>query len=795
MRWPLVMGFLAAMIGGILLAAWFSMTPQIWLFSAFGGLLALVYSLLWRNWLIAWLSLVIAIALGGFWFSQCRHVYQRALLANQLLNGERLTLVGMVTQRPQRTEYGYQMRLKLSKSMNPMGNGTIVVYSTRPMPEALLGRSVRCRGKFKTVATPAGGWPGYHEQQGIAGSLRLDSQPAALAGPNQPWLTGADWLRRRLTAVGSSFIKGLNLRFLHAMLYGDPIGPGREERRLQIALERTGTIHLLSVSGLHIGLVAGFFSLLLQTVRFPKRWRIIPLLVVITAYSLMTGLEPPVLRSGLMLFGYFAGELVSPERKPPIHRLTLAALVLLIINPYHLFQLGFQLSCGATLGVVWLFPVVRQWFPCQHRLVGLFRDGGLISICAQLPILPVLVQNFHQISWSSVWVNLLLMIPAYGIVVGGLLGELIGLVLPWLGGVVLALVDILLTVARFVLRGSANLVWAASNVPSWPWPWVIAYYLGLLLILDWFRPNRLTGKPDRQLDWGKALIVVLLLGNLLVWTRYGYVRNHRDLQFTMIDVGQGDALLIRAPDGFAVLVDAGNPGKGRQSVLPVLRSQGINYLNRIYISHGHQDHLGGIGEILDAIPVGEICYPAERNNPELGAVVEIARELGVKHRVIAQNEAIRWGGQITGRVIETLSGSVSDGSRDNGRIDSNDCSLVMVVHFGKNTLLLTGDLSPESEEFLVRKYPQALAATILKVSHHGSDYSSFWPFLTQAQPAVALISVGSGNQFGHPGKKLLRRLVSLGVPVFRTDLHGQIQLRIMPERFQVATLRRKDESR
>ncbi len=793
MRWPLVTAFLAAIIGGIFLAARFSTAPQIWLFIAFVGILALVYSLFWRNWLIPWLSLAIGIALAGFWFSQCRHLYLRALCANQLLNGRQLTLVGMVIQRPQLTEYGYQMRLKLSKTTRP--SGTIVIYSTRPMPEVLLGRSIRCRGKFKTVATPIGSWPGYQEQQGITGSLRLDSQPVELAGSHNPWLFGADLFRTRLMAVGSSHLKGLNLRFLHAMLYGDPIGPEREGRKLQVALERTGTIHLLSVSGLHIGLVTGFFSLLLQAVRFPKRWRILPMMVIIAVYSLMTGLDPPVLRSGLMLFCYFAGELVTSERKPAIHRLTLAALILLIINPYHLFQLGFQLSFGATFGVVWLFPIIRQWVPCQHWIGKLLRDGTFISICAQLPILPILVQNFHQISWSSVWVNLLLMIPAHGIVVGGLIGELIGLTVPWLGGVALAPIDVLLTFARFMLQGCANPVWAASNVPSWPWPWVIAYYLCLLLILDWFRPNRLTGKPDHKLEFGKTLIVILVLGNLLTWTSYGYIRNHQDLQFTVIDVGQGDSLLLRAPDGFAVLVDAGNPGKGRQSVLPVLRSQGINYLNRIYISHGHRDHLGGISEILDAIPVGEICYPAERNNPELMAVIDIARELGVKHRVIARSEAIRWGSQITGQVFETLSGSVPDDRGDNERIDPNDCSLVMVLNFGKNTLLLTGDLSPESEEFLVRKYPQALAATILKVSHHGSNHSSFWPFLTQAQPAVALISVGAGNQFGHPGKNLLRRLASLGVPVFRTDLHGQIQLRIMPDRFQVATLRREDESR
>jgi competence protein ComEC len=335
----------------------------------------------------------------------------------------------------------------------------------------------------------------------------------------------------------------------------------------------------------------------------------------------------------------------------------------------------------------------------------------------------------------------------------------------------------MLTLTGQIVRLIGSPSWAVGWSPEWSWMWVAGYYLALFLAVDWLHPNRLTGKFHLKLSPASALIGLLILANLVCWSVLGYRIHPRYLQLAMLDVGQGDALLVKTPDGHSVLVDAGDVGKGNGRVLPALREAGIDRLDQVYISHGHRDHLGGLGELIGRVGIGALYYPAGNETPELREILAKAARARVRCHSVSRDQTMKLGDYVSEAVYPVDAGEMGA---------ENDRSLVLMIDYGKNKILLTGDLGPEGEAMLVQKFPQRLRSTVLKVAHHGSDLGTGMPFLAQIKPAVALISVGASNRYGHPGPGVLNRLRSLGIPVYRTDRQGRIDLRIYQEYLTVA---------
>ena len=558
------------------------------------------------------------------------------------------------------------------------------------------------------------------------------------------------------------------------MIFGVKLDDQPQNQRLLKELRFTGTIHLLSVSGLHIGFVVVSLNLLLGLLQVPKAWRLLPLGLGIGFYILMTGMEPPVLRAGVMLLLYFLAEGLG-SKDSNLNRLSLAAFILLLVNPYNLFQIGFQLSVAATLGVVWLYPLLKEYFPVDRPWLGVIWNCLLLSIAAQLMVTPFLVYYFQQISWISPLVNLLIFIPAMGVVVGGLAGEFLGCILPWLGLLVLTPLGWALNLCRLVVAWFGDQSWSVWYTPRWPWPWNLSFYLGIIFGLDLLRPNPLRRKP--QLNYGWLLLGSLFIINLVIWVMV-WDQTQRDfLQVSFIDVGQGDAILIQTPDGVNVLVDSGDDGQGRARVLPCLRSNRVKRLDLVIITHGHRDHLGGLDEVLLEVPSKAIYLPAALSTSETDReFLARLKKLKIARHYFHNGTLLRLG---QGVRLEVLAAETAK--------QENDRSMVLLLEYGKNKLLLTGDLSFEGEAILLKRLPNRLRATVLKVGHHGSNYSTGMPFLTQVKPRLAVISVGEANRFSHPGSANLKRLNSLGVRVYRTDWQGGIYLRVYRNRLVATT--------
>ncbi|HEY8462851.1 MAG TPA: DNA internalization-related competence protein ComEC/Rec2 [Bacillota bacterium] len=763
---------LAAVGFGILAAVWWQVGPAAWLWGCW-GILILILGSLWcyAPVVTGWLILGCLVSLAGFNFSYWRDTYRSQLRYNGLFTGKLLTVEGRLTGRVEPIQRGVRFELVLKKYRNTP-RGKLTIYTKGSVSDTWWGRELRVTGKLRPVRRNRQIWPDFYELRQISG-IFIASQPPVLIDQPLRRVVVRNWalqLKLKMTMVARRSMSKLNCQILQAMLFGNWLNEEGPAGTVVADLRRTGTIHLLSVSGLHVGLVVAGLNTLLSWFGMRRAGRIPIVFLGVGFYILMTGMEAPVLRSGVMLFLYILAGLFK-TKDGPLNRLTLSALIMLLAKPYYLFEIGFQLSFGATAGVVGIYPALKEYFPVKNPIFKPLVQTLLISVAAQLMMLPLLIYYFAQISWVAPLANLLLAIPASVVVVAGLAGELLGLLLPGVARLILAGVDRVISFSLQVNGFCSRLPWAVSVVPRWPWPWIPGYYLGLGLLVSGLRPNLLTGR--RCFNYGSLVLMGLLALNLLVWSSFYSKTQGGYLEVAFIDVGQGDAVFLRTPDHYTVLVDGGDEGQGRRRVVPYLRQRGISRLDQVFGSHGHQDHLGGLDEVLQQIPAGILFLP-ETPQPATSQLLRKVRRLKIKKRLASHGLKLRWGRYVSARVFKLPEAS-----------DENDRSTVLLVGYGKYRLLLTGDLSREGEEILIEKYPQLLKATVLKAGHHGSNSATTWRWLSQVKPRVTVISAGAGNRFGHPGKRTLNRLRSLGTAVYRTDRQGTIAVRIYPDRILV----------
>lgn len=763
-----------ACCAGIIIAALTLSLPLAWLLAgillAAAGTILNLYGRAWDR-----IFLICCILAGGFWFSMSRVEYHRQLEYNQTFHQEKIAVSGTIVSRPRAGRTGYWFVIRPDDDgpvRKDQPRGRLIGFVKEVHSDDWYGRRVKVEGRFQAIAAKSRGIPDYSEIEKITGLISIPETPVFQTGFGLPFPSiWADRVRQKLTRFGATVLEPVNLRLLHGIVFGDPLAD--EDSRFLNNLRRTSTIHLLSVSGMHVGFIALTINFLLGLCRLPKRLRIIPLGGGVWFYIMMTGMDPPTLRAGIMLMIVQIADLLRVSDLP-LNRLSLAALTLLIINPCHLFDLSFQLTFAATFGVSCLYPLLEEYFPARRKYSGLLWKALLASLSAQLMIAPLLVDYFQLISWIAPLANIILIIPGEIAVIGGLAGETLGNFWPWLGRQVLTAINFLLNLMRGFINYSGELPWAASWSPSWPWPWLIGYYLGLALLLDALRPN-LLDRRQRQFKAGPVALGVLVFLNLLVWTNYfNYQGDY--LQIVFLDVGQGDAIVIKAPNGRYTMVDGGDVGRGRRVILPYLRQNGILRLERVFLTHYHRDHWGGIIEVLKEVSANTVFLPPPGMNQAHEAFAAAFDYPLRQRRTVAKGMSFELG---KGANLEVL--EVPDLESENDR------SVVLLINFGKIRLLLTGDLSFKGEELLLEGSPYRLRAALLKVGHHGSDYASGVPFLTQIKPGLAMISVGADNRYGHPGSATLNRLRSLGAKVFRTDYRGIIDCRVYRERILIRT--------
>ncbi len=570
-------------------------------------------------------------------------------------------------------------------------------------------------------------------------------------------------LRRSMRRVFLEAAGPTAASFLNAVILGDrsSLTPDLREN-----FARAGVVHILAVSGLHVGFVLLIISGLGLLLRLNRHWRLGFTLAALGLYVLLTGAKPPVVRASLMGALYLCGGLL--ERKTdPLNLIGVAALLLLFLNPDFLFDAGFQLSFGAMLGILLLYPrlAALRLFREKTGASRYLTAALLVSLTAQIGTLPLTLFYFQRLPLLSLVTNLIA-IPLAGLVTAlGFTTWFASLVSSWLASIYGGLTREVISLLTFIVARVSGLSFASITFPQ-PSLWtVLEIYLALAAAVAW---------PKKRLRLG-LIYTFLLIISFQVW-RGAIDPPGRTLRWLQFDVGQGDAALLRLPRGKAILIDGGDRTAsfdyGERVILPYLRREGIKKLDLVIVSHPHNDHIGGLAAVIKSVRIGRIIvpnidFPTQLYRELLSRAGE--RQIPVTRLAIADTVGLPG-------VRILLRQPFRQPPVEKGLPDANNMSIVAKVMYGGIALLFLGDAERKAEQLLLaQQFP--LRADGVKIGHHGSSTSSSLPFIDRIGPGQAVISVGAGNRYGHPSEQVIRRLQENGMTVLRTDQEGALLFR------------------
>ena len=686
-------------------------------------------------------------ALGAGWSAFHDRALDRSMLAT--LASERVVLEGTLKTDPGETAFGWSTTVQVRNVRWAEGRVTfrssIWVNGNGRPPDAYRGDLVRLEG---TVQVPdEAGFGEILRTKGIPAELRLQAFRRLGPAPNA-FVRAAQGARRVVGGSIERVFPPKEAGLLLGLLVGDDseLDPGLERD-----FRAAGLSHLLVVSGGNVAMVlapvlAG--AALLRLARWP---RFVVGFGAVAFFTILTGAEPSVLRAGVMaclaLVGVLAGR---PRTTASI--LSAAVLVLLVLDPWLAWSVGFQLSVTATAGMVALASPLADRFRRVLPMPVAVAAGATIS--AQLGVTPILLYHFHEVPLATLPANLL----AFPLVAPSLL---LGAVAAGAGLLSLSLGKLLAGLAVLPMRWLELVADRLGKAPvgyltSRGGPAVLVVGIAVVAaIVVWIRSG---WKPPRPVT---VLAVAAL--PMFVWATALGSGPPDALTMRVLDVGQGDAILIASPAGATILVDG---GPDEQIAATELARLGVKRLDAVIATHPHADHVAGLPIVLSRIPVGVVLQPG--CSDESPAQAELDRTIADEHlreRNPRAGDVFRIG-DLRLEVLspaECFTGTESDANND---------SLVIVLSHGDDTVLLTGDVEVPAQEWLLEEgtLPDV---DVLKVPHHGGGTST--PELFDAVHAeVAVVSVGVGNDYGHPDPAMIDALYASGARVWRTDLGGTL---------------------
>lgn len=527
----------------------------------------------------------------------------------------------------------------------------------------------------------------------------------------------------------------------------------------------SGVVHILAVSGLHVGFVILIFLFIFSRANIILKYlfTFIGLLIFIC----LTDFQASVIRASIMAFVVLSSNLMS-RKSNGINSISIAALLILIIEPTELFNPGFQLSFVAVLGILVLYPPLSNWLS-NYKIARIIKNillFILVSLSATIATIPFTIYYFHKLSLISLLANLFV-IPLTGLIVA--LGiAAVSFSYFWLlpakllANTTMLLIEIMFYIVEYFGKQSFSFI-QISDFSNFDF---LVYYFFLTILFVFFTKSHSIK--------AKFIVMILVIMNFLVWNKLDnkpfFSPNY--LSVLMIDVGQGDAFLVKLPDEKLLLIDAGanqnDFDNGEKIISPLLKYLNITKIDYGMISHIDNDHSGGFNYLINNYSFKNIYKPIRSADNYIEAKLESNIELKKINLIHYRKSLIR--GNNYRIYILNNNDSLTAGKSE------NDKSGIIKIQNGNISLLFVGDAGFAIEEKLIKQYDDFLDSDILKLGHHGSKYSSSEEFIKITSPKYALISVGMSNRFGHPAKKVIDLLNKEKVKIFRTDYDKAILL-------------------
>lgn len=553
----------------------------------------------------------------------------------------------------------------------------------------------------------------------------------------------------------------------------------------------SGIAHILAISGLHISFIGMAIYRLLRR-RFRFLFSAAVSIPVVLSFGIMSGFGISTIRAIIMFILKIIGEVLG-RKYDAITAISLAGLVLLVQNPFVVCNSGFQMSFGAIIAIVLILPIVEEILNTDNKIIKVISANFTISLVMN----PILAWNYYELPTFSFLLNIVVVPLMSVVIVSSIVGIFCSCIMFGFGKVVIfpgcGILELYTFLCNIINKSSV-----ASIVVGQPKVTIIIVYYAILLVVLFGLKNIRTkytraekerniikketglvlekkAKKERRIKGQNvklrlACIVGFLLLNCLIY----YIPN-QGFYITFINVGQGDGMLIHGDNGTKVMVDGGSTSEkqvAKNCIVPYLKAEGIGTIDYSIITHTDKDHISGILEILEnnnsnRIRIKNLVMPdINMKDDTYDELIEKAKLKKINVLYIKKGDTLSLGKTKIKCIYPETTTTASD---------KNDYCTVLSVKNKTSKILLTGDISKEIEEKIKDDIEENY--TVLKVAHHGSNYSSSEKFLKKVNPKYSIISVGKNNSYGHPGNETMERLRKQGGVIYRTDEKGGITIR------------------
>ena len=567
---------------------------------------------------------------------------------------------------------------------------------------------------------------------------------------------------------------------------------------VQTDFRTAGVAHLLVVSGLHVGFIAAAtlfgWRQLLRTVRsrLPRAWlpgwRPTPLAAMLSLpsvllYCSLVGWRVPTLRAALMVGSYLLA-LCIERRSDARYALVLAAVLIVLGDPWAFADVGFRLSFAAVAAILLATAAVLQPHPTPpsrgQRLRRYLLTYVTASVAAYLGTLPILMQAFHTVPTFGILANLLLLPLAGLLVPAGMLA--LGLLVLWPDAAPVVFSALAYPISWLV--GLTDMVAGLPNAQfhlASPSALMIAAYYGALASLV------IAGRWPKRLAYAGACVLMVFLG---VGWQVLETRSDR-LRVTFLDVGTGDAILVQAPGNHNLLIDGGGTYDGRfdvgaRVIAPVLWDRHVRRFDLVALTHPHPNHARGLVSVLRLFPAEHLLTNGTPMRYDyLRDLLAAGERWNTRHHT-APSGRREWRWDDLRLTVLSPPSAAEQARMPWNPKSENDRSLVMLLQYGEVRILLTGDIQHAAEHWLVA-HRDDLRADVMQVPHHGSKTSTLPDFVRHVRPRDGIISLGAGNPYGHPHPRVLSTLIEQQVRVWRIDVHGAVTVSTDGSTYEILT--------
>ena len=727
------------------------------------------------------LACACALAWGGWRYETAVPTINETHIAHY--NGTRnITLTGLVTDEPDiRDRY---INLRLTVNQATLSDGTTipvtgeVLVTTFRFPIIEYGTEIQIKGQLEIP--PEGenfNYKAYLARQGVHSLMALPDLTVLAEKQGNPIYHTIFAFKNRAQATITQLIPNPQAALLTGILLGNDNGIPPE---LAEDFRTTGMTHIIAISGFNIAILIAILVNVAEKF-MSRRSAVIFAISGIVLYTILVGADASVVRAAIMGGIYLIANRWLGRPNFAYASLFLSGLLMTLVNPFTLWDVGFQLSFTATLGLMLYGTPFTQWTRNRllrwldegivNRVMGLLSEAVLITLAAQVLTLPLMMAYFGQLSLISLVSNAFILPAQPGVMIWGGLATLAGLVVPFVGQVFAWVAWLFLSYTIWLVRLFARV--PAATVPvDISLTGIVLIYVAIAAV-TWYAKQgderRAAVRASLQRNLTQRLAVGASLLAAILSVSWSASQPDGQLHIVFMDVGQGDATLIVTPNGRQVLIDGGfyptvlNDQLGRQ--MPFWDRD----IDIMVATHPDADHVAGLVEVFARYEIGRLITDGEGlgESPIYDEVLLAAERAGTAVHPARVGEIIHLDERVRLEVLhpgDTLN-----------RESRNENSVSMRLVYGDFSFLFTGDAEEAAErEMLATGLP--LQSLVFKAGHHGSRSSSTMPFLEAVRPQIMVVSAGLDNRFGHPHPEVLERAAAVGTAVLRTDELGTIEV-------------------